>query len=115
MWLKPRSFVPLGVAVAAAASTAVSPVAAAHPFLKETGGGASAVIEDLQAQGYNVVINWLTGYDTKPLSLCWVTSINNPGNTQPSSGTFTTVYVDVRCPNHDYDAFTGGGGIGIGY
>jgi len=29
------------------------------------------VIDELKANGYNVVINWLTGYDTKSLSVCW--------------------------------------------
>ena len=66
-------------------------------------GSAQSVIDDLEAQGYNVVINWLTGYNTKPLSVCWVTNINNPGQWDPPPGVFTTVYVDVSCPNHDYD------------
>jgi hypothetical protein len=55
------------------------------------------------ANGYNVVINWLTGYDTKSLSVCWVSAINNPGEWNPPPGVFTTVFVDVSCPNHDYD------------
>ena len=29
-----------------------------------------------------------------------VTSINNPGGSAPAPDTFTTVYVDVSCPNH---------------
>jgi hypothetical protein len=66
-------------------------------------GSAQSVINDLEAQGYNVVINWLTGYDTKSLSVCWVSAINNPGQWGPPPGEFTTVYVDVSCPNHDYD------------
>ena len=68
-----------------------------------TDGSAESVVNDLKAQGYNVVINWLTGYNTKSLSVCWVSNINNPGQWDPPPGTFTTVYVDVSCPNHDYD------------
>jgi hypothetical protein len=58
--------------------------------------------DDLEADGYNVVINWLTGYDTKPLSVCWVSNVNNPGSWDLAPGGFTTVYVDVSCPNHEY-------------
>jgi hypothetical protein len=116
MWLEPRCFAPLVVAVAAAASTALPPIAAADPFGPVYGGGgADAVINDLKDQGYNVMINWTTGYDTKPLDQCWVTQINNPGNQAPSPDTFTTVYVDVACSNHDDDSgFRGGISIGIG-
>src|SRR4029079_4127070 len=39
----------------------------------------------------------------KSLSVCRVSNINNPGQWDPPPGTFTTVYVDVSCPNHDYD------------
>jgi hypothetical protein len=65
-------------------------------------GSAQSIVDQLQADGYNVVINWLTGYDTKSLSVCWVSNINNPGEWNPPPGVFTTVYVDVSCPNHDY-------------
>jgi hypothetical protein len=65
-------------------------------------GSAKSVINQLQDDGYNVVINWLTGYDTKSLAVCWVSNINNPGEWDPPPGVFTTVYVDVSCPNHDY-------------
>jgi hypothetical protein len=78
-----------------------SPAAAADPTY--INGSAQSVIDELRANGYNVVINWLTGYDTKSLSVCWVSNINNPGEWNPPPGVFTTVYVDVSCPNHDYD------------
>jgi hypothetical protein len=68
-----------------------------------TGDSAESVVADLQAQGYNVQINWLNGYDTVPLSYCTVENINNPGDIQPSSGKLATVYVDVNCPNHQDD------------
>jgi hypothetical protein len=32
-----------------------------------------------------------------------VTNVDNPDSSPPAPGAFTTVYVDVSCPNHDYD------------
>jgi hypothetical protein len=87
--------------VALGCSLVLSAPAAADP--QYTNGSAQSVIDELTANGYNVVINWLTGYDTKSLSVCWVSNINNPGERNPPPGVFTTVYVDVSCPNHDYD------------
>lgn len=101
------------VVVAAASGVASAPVAAAEPFPPVTGGqSASAVIDDLEDQGYDVRINWLTGYDTKPLTECRVTGVNDPGNVAPSVDVLTTVYVDVVCPNGDDGGF--GFGVGIG-
>jgi len=65
-------------------------------------GSAESVIDQLDAEGYNVAINWLNGYNVRPLSVCWVENINNPGDGQSWPEEFTTVYVDVRCPNDDY-------------
>lgn len=81
------------VAAVSGASLVLAPVASA---------GADDVISDLESQGYTVHINWTNGFDTKPLSECWVTGVNNPGNQKPGPTTFVTVYVDVGCPNHDY-------------
>jgi hypothetical protein len=92
---------PVLAAVGILASLAAAPLAVADPGLETTGGSASDVVDDLKAQGYNVVINWTSGFDTKPLSECWVEGINNPGDEAPSTSTFVTVYVDVVCPNHD--------------
>jgi hypothetical protein len=89
-----------GVVAAILAATAGAPPVVADPDI--VGGSASDVIDDLKSQGYNVEINWTTGFNTKPLSECWVTNINNPGDETPSKTTFVTVYVDVTCPNHDY-------------
>ena len=69
----------------------------------DTGESADSVIGNLKAQGYNVVINWLNGYDTVPLAVCTVEDVNNPDDTAPKPGAFTTVYVDVSCPNHPDD------------
>jgi hypothetical protein len=40
------------------------------------------VIDDLKAEGYDVQINWLTGFDTEPVSVCIVTNVNTPGAAQ---------------------------------
>lgn len=85
----------------AAAAMAFAPLAVADPVAGD--GPADATIADLKAQGYNVEINWVTGFDTEPLSRCVVTSINNPGSSAPAPDTFTTVYVDVACPSHPDD------------
>jgi hypothetical protein len=42
----------------------------------------------------------LTGYDTVPLAVCTVESVDNPDDSKPKPGAFTTVYVNVSCPNH---------------
>jgi hypothetical protein len=89
-------------------------IAATISFPLTAGGGADVVIAGLQDQGYNVVINWLSGYDTKPLARCWVVGVNNPGNQPPDPTTLVTVYVDVRCPNNDDDGPSGAIGIGLG-
>ncbi|TPG28276.1 hypothetical protein [Mycolicibacterium hodleri] len=91
-----------------------APAAAADPSSSANGRSASTVVDDLESQGYNVQINWVNGFDTKPLSDCWVTGVNNPGDTAPTDGTFTTVYVDVSCPNGDGDRGSFGIGVGIG-
>ncbi|MDT5081560.1 MAG: hypothetical protein QOJ80_6197 [Mycobacterium sp.] len=91
------------VAGATAVALAGAPTAAAS--------GADATIADLQAQGYLVQINWVNGA-TKSLSQCTVTGVNNPSSSPPKPG--DTVYVDVRCPNHEDDNGDVGIGIGIG-
>ena len=87
--------VAVGVALALAAPATADPT--------DTGESAQSVIDGLKADGYNVVINWLTGYDTVPLSVCTVSDVNNPDDAKPKPGAFTTVYVDVTCPNHQDD------------
>jgi hypothetical protein len=87
---------PLLVAVGGALTLAAP--ATAEP--EDTEGSAQSVIDGLKAEGYDVQINWLTGYNTEPLSVCTVENINNPGDSVPGPGTFVTVYVDVSCPNH---------------
>ena len=81
----------------AAASVAAAPIASADPVFPRAGTeSASATVMDLEAQGFDVVINYLQGHPNVPLSECRVNTINNPSHMtlEPS-----TVYVDIVCPN----------------
>src|SRR5258707_5034558 len=66
------------------------------------GGNAADAVKELQAEGYNVQIN---GSVTDPLSACVTTGVYgvpSAGNsTGPQTGplSFTTVHVDVSCPD----------------
>ncbi|HZQ33195.1 MAG TPA: hypothetical protein VFB19_15840 [Mycobacterium sp.] len=71
------------------------PRAAADPALPQPGSeNASDTISDLQAQGYDVQINYDNGTPDVDLSQCWVNSIN----TAAATGSLKTVYVDIECP-----------------
>jgi hypothetical protein len=84
----------------AAASIASAPLAAASTDLPTPGAGpASEAIDQLQAQGFNVSINWIEGHPNVPLRECKVTSVNDPNSSPVSSPAQATVYVDVACPN----------------
>jgi hypothetical protein len=98
----------------AAVSLANAPAATAEPVWPVAGAeSARATIDDLEAQGYDVQINWVSGVSSVPLSWCKVTAIHNPNHSPPpTENTFETVYVDVSCPNPDDD--WGWGGIGVG-
>ncbi|MDT5091240.1 MAG: hypothetical protein QOH60_603 [Mycobacterium sp.] len=103
-------------ALAAAFALAVASPAAADPVWPVAGGESAAeTIRDLEDQGYTVQINWANGYSTVPLYLCQVNAIHNPDRSAESPPPeFTTVYVDVHCPddyNHDWGHF----GIGFGF
>jgi len=87
------------VGMTCTAAFAFTPSAGADTY--STQGSAADVINNLQSKGYLVQINWTNGFDTKPLDLCWVTGVNNPGNIKPGGPGSPTVYVDVQCPNHD--------------
>jgi hypothetical protein len=98
----------------AAASLASAPIAAAEPVWPVAGAeSAGATIDDLQAQGYDVQINWVSGLSSVPLSRCKVSAIHNPDHSPEPAGTFTTVYVDVSCPNEHDD--WGSVGVGVGF
>jgi hypothetical protein len=93
MSLGARSTAVVFAVAGAAFASAAAPLARAH--------GADAVINDLQAEGYVVQINWSSGFNTQQLSDCTVVRVNNPSsNPEPMPG--DTVYVDVTCPNNLY-------------
>lgn len=100
MSLKPRYFASVLAAAGGATWIAVVPIAGAD-WIPPVPGGESPVytIEDLEAEGYNVAINWSNGYPEVPLSECEVLAIHNPDSSPPSQKTLTTVYVDILCPN----------------
>ncbi|MBB3605315.1 hypothetical protein FHT40_004999 [Mycolicibacterium sp. BK556] len=99
-----------GALIAAAVCT--SPAATADPVYPIAGAeNARATIDDLEAQGYDVQINWVFGLAKVSLERCRVTAIHNPNSAPPTPGTFDTVYVDVSCPSDDHDW---GGIFGIG-
>jgi hypothetical protein len=99
MSFAPRCLAALSIALGG--TVALCAPATAEP--EDTGESAQSVIDGLKAEGYNVDINWLTGYSTEPLSVCTVQNVNNPGDSVPGPGQFVTVYVDVSCPNHPDD------------
>ena len=62
------------------------------------------IVNELQALGYTVSINWTNGQDSSPpLSGCRVISFHNPDRSGTSAPQGTTVYVDVLCPNESED------------
>ena len=96
------------------AAVSCPPVASAEPVWPVAGAqDASATIDELQAQGYDVQINWVSGIPLVSLQRCKVTAIHNPNHSPPGENAFATVYVDVSCPNPDDD--WGGIGVGIGF
>ena len=94
----------LAVALGAAISTPVAPIAVADPVWPVAGAEpADATLRDLAAQGYNVQINWVGGYSNVSLSECKVTAIHNPDGTPTSQNPLATVYVDISCPSNNFD------------
>jgi hypothetical protein len=78
------------------AGTAIAAAPSAHA------SGADEVVADLRAEGYNVNINWLNGFNTQQLSDCTVVGVNNPSSSPAGPMPGDTVYVDVTCPNDLY-------------
>ena len=104
MSLNPGHFAAALIATGAAvASMAVAPISAADPVWPVGGAEpADATIQDLETQGYDVQINWVTGYPSVPLYECWVDAIHNP-NTGPREDILTTVWVAIGCPSSNFD------------
>lgn len=96
MWLAARRFALHSCAAASAAALVLSPSAAADPDIDSQ--SAIAVIEELQEQGYTVVVNGVPGTDVSLLASCIVTKIHNPGDPTTDPTTSTTVDVEVACP-----------------
>jgi hypothetical protein len=103
MSLNPGYFAPL-LAAAGIAAIAAAPSAAADPVWPVGGAEpADATIEDLEEQGYDIQVNWVTGYPTVPLSECWVDAIHNPDGPPTSQDQLAIVYVDIGCPSNNID------------
>jgi hypothetical protein len=97
---------------ACAALIVAAPIAIADPACPAGGDQtARAVIDDLEAQGYDVQINWLKGQSYRSLCECTVPAVHNPNRSGGPPDTFTTVYVDVFCPDHDDSGFQ----FGVGF
>ncbi|MCV7013419.1 hypothetical protein [Mycolicibacterium madagascariense] len=90
MSITSRYAAPTVVLAGVALSLSFAPIAAAD--------GADTAIDDLQAQGYTVQINYLNGA-SEELSYCSVVNVNDPDST-PQPPSETTLFVDVSCPNH---------------
>ena len=108
---RPLRYVALAVAGLGVCAALCAPVAFADPSVVN-GQPASAVIDDLKARATTFRSTGSTVLTPKPLSECRVTGVNEPGDSPPTEGTFTTVYVDVACPNGDDGGFSFGAGIG---
>ena len=99
--------------VATAVALGSAPAATADPVYPVAGAdNAQATIDALEAQGYDVQINWVFGLAKMSLQKCRVSGIHNPNSAPPTDGAFASVYVDVSCPSGDHDV---GGIFGIGF
>ena len=99
VWADPAYRSAFLVAAATAAAIASAPIAGAEPAFPTAGSeSASATLNDLQSQGYNVTVNYVQGRPNVPLSECRVNAINNPSAPTAPPST-VTVYIDVLCPN----------------
>lgn len=92
----PRHYATLLVAVGGAVTIGLAPSVVADPDIDSE--SATAVIDELQEQGYAVEVNGAPAGDISLLTSCTVTSIHNPGDPTPDPSTTTTIFVDVACP-----------------
>ncbi|SHS43888.1 Uncharacterised protein [Mycobacteroides abscessus subsp. abscessus] len=84
---------------AIALSLAIPAFAAAAPALPVGGESPSQTISDLEDQGYDVQINYVMGNSNTPLDMCRVLAVHNPNRSGKPVDSFTTVYVDISCPD----------------
>ncbi|NGX07338.1 hypothetical protein [Mycobacteroides franklinii] len=92
------ALMPLWLA-AIAASLSLPAVAQAAPMLPVGGESPSQTISDLEDEGYDVQINYVMGNSNTPLDMCRVLAVHNPNRSGKPVDTFTTVYVDISCPD----------------
>ena len=90
----PRYLAPALIAFAAAITLA--PLASTDPDID--GEPASAVVEQLREEGFDVTVNGLPSGDTSLLTTCVVTTIHNPGGPSSDPTTTSPVSVDIACP-----------------
>lgn len=70
-----------------------------QPALPVGGESPSQTISDLEDQGYDVQINYVMGNSNTPLDMCRVLAVHNPNRSGKPVDSFTTVYVDISCPD----------------
>jgi hypothetical protein len=99
---KASRFALLFAAVSALALIAVAPRAAADEPNPPVGQSPVEAIHYLKGEGYNVAINWTTGYPDVPLDECTLVAIHNPDGAGPKQN--TTVYLDISCPADNTDS-----------
>jgi hypothetical protein len=112
----PKRAVVCGSLIAVFASTTIAhaPSAVADPACPVPNQqSARETIDDLEAQGYNVQINWVNGQSYRSLCDCPVLAVHNPNRSGDPPDTFTTVYIDVSCPDHGDD--DSGFQFGVGF
>jgi hypothetical protein len=87
---------PLASVALAAAALGLAGTAVAFP----NAGTAADVVDDLEAEGYNVQVNGLVQV---PLKLCTATDVHPTLNESDTleDKQHTQVFVDVSCPSHD--------------
>lgn len=95
MSIAARRFARLSFAFYAGAMI-LAPCAAADPDIDTE--SATAVIDELQQQGYTVEINGVPSGDTTLLTNCKVTAIDDPDYPSPDPTSTTVISVDVACP-----------------
>jgi hypothetical protein len=96
-------FIP-ALAAGAVLATALSPVAAAADPSEWPQPGsqpADVILRELESTGYNVGINWTNNGKGVPLARCQVSGYHAPGVIDAADPAFTTIYVDVVCPDED--------------
>jgi hypothetical protein len=93
------------VGILGAATLGLAGAASAAPV---GGSDAASAIDQLRAQGYSVQVNLTNGARDVPLAECKVLEVSGLNGTNSAGQPLTpamvgTVYVDVNCPNNNFD------------